>query len=485
MATNHIGAGPEGHSPTILVVDDDKLVAGYIAACLEQTGCPVHKYGSVRGLPELIANLRPALLFLDNILGDGLGLDALPSIQRVDPDLPIILMTGAYSAAGAVEAIRCGASDYMGKPFDEANVVARARHWLAERKRQRVEAEALRLEESTFQMNGMVGKSLPMQQLFGRLRRIAPHFETLLIHGETGVGKDCIANAAHQLGLGPTAPFVPVNCAGLSETLFESELFGYVRGAFTGATQDRTGLIASANHGTLFLDEIGELPLHLQAKLLRTLQAKEVRPVGANRAIQVDVRVIAATNQDLRAMVSAGKFREDLFYRLNTITLRVPPLRERPDDLPVLISYFLNKFSQKFGKPVPKLTLLAHKLLMQFPWPGNVRELESAIAYCCMTVTKPWIDLQDLPEWLVAQVPSVESEPVDASHFPPLRDVIEQHFHRALQVSNGNRKEAARLLGVSRTTLHRMLGRELHGADDTGQHDLDSDPLVGDVSAGV
>ena len=485
MSANQIGIAPDGPSSAILVVDDDELVAGYISACLERTGCPVHKHGSVRGLPELIAKLRPSVLFLDNMLGDGLGIDALPAIQRVDPDLPIILMTGAYSTAGAVEAIRCGASDYMGKPFDEATVVARARHWMDERNRQRLEAESLRLEESTFQMNGMVGKSLPMQQLFGRLRRIAPHFETLLIHGETGVGKDRIANAAHELGLGPNAPFVPVNCAGLSETLFESELFGYVRGAFTGATQDRVGLIASANHGTLFLDEIGELPLHLQAKLLRTLQAKEVRPVGANRAIQVDVRVIAATNQDLRAMVAAGKFREDLFYRLNTITLRVPPLRERPDDLPVLISYFLNKFSAKFGKPVPKLTLLAHKMLMQFPWPGNVRELESAIAYCCMTVTKPWIDLQDLPEWLVSQGPELETEPLDASRFPPLRDVIEQHFHRALQVTNGNRKEAARLLGVSRTTLHRMLGRELHGADDTNHPEFESDPVANDLAAGA
>ncbi len=456
-------------SNVVLIVDDDELVVGYVATCLQRAGYCVETHGFVAGLESLVTSLRPSIVFLDNILGDGRGVDALQSMMKLDPDLPIILMTGAYSAEGAVEAIRLGAADYIGKPFDEDTIVSRARHWMAERDRQRMETELRRLEEATFQMSGIVGKSMPMQLLFGRLRRIAPHFETLLIQGETGVGKDRIAHAAHELGPGLKKPFVPVNCAGLSETLFESEMFGYVRGAFTGAAQDRIGLIASANSGSLFLDEIGELPLQLQAKLLRTLQSKEVRPVGATRAIQVSVRVIAATNKDLRVMVAAGKFREDLYYRLNTISLRVPPLRERAEDLPVLISHFLHKFSDRYNKPIPKLTALAHRMLMRFPWPGNVRELESAISYGCMTIAKPWIDVQDLPDWLTTPDSTFGKDEMEGASFPPLRDVIQKHFLRALQHTNGNRKEAALMLGISRTTLHRMLGRQGRGLDENNE----------------
>jgi transcriptional regulator with PAS, ATPase and Fis domain len=322
------------------------------------------------------------------------------------------------------------------------------------RRRQRCsQLETELLDNSQFA--AMVGHSAAMLEVFHRIRRVAAHFRTVLVTGETGVGKELVAHALHKLSPASTGPFVACNCSAVVETLVESELFGHVKGAFTGAVQDRVGVFESADGGTVLLDEIGELSLSSQAKLLRVLQNQEVQRVGAPVARRLNVRVIAATHRDLQAMVKEQRFREDLFYRLSMVQIKMPALAERKEDLVLLEQYFIKRFAEQYGKPLSGITRRAQALLARHSWPGNVRELENVLGSTCMMMEGEVIDVGDLPQYL-RERPAVEDRESEA--LPTLEEVERSHTLRVLESVGGNKVRAAELLGVSRAKLYRILG---------------------------
>jgi DNA-binding NtrC family response regulator len=365
-------------------------------------------------------------------------------------------MTAHYSSESAVEAIRKGASDYLNKPVPLAVLRERIAKLIDEAsKRQRVlSADTGLREEARFE--GMIGKSAAMWETFARIRRVAPHYRTTLVTGQTGTGKELTARALHQLSPVSKGRFVVLNCSALVETLFESELFGHVKGSFTGAVQDKMGLFEFAEKGTIFLDEIGDMPLGTQAKLLRTLQNQEVLRVGSLTPRRIDARVIAATHRDLREAVAAKTFREDLFYRLSMVEIRVPALEERKEDIPLLTSFFVEKFSAQFGKEIRGVTQRAQIILARHTWPGNIRELENVVGHASMMVLGDLIDVADLPDYLrcpakLQQQPAALAMAVDSS------DSFEEHekrlVHDALIRAEGNQSKAARELRIGRDAL--------------------------------
>src|SRR5690349_14538173 len=316
----------------------------------------------------------------------------------------------------------------------------------------------------------MVGHSPAMLEVFHRIRRVAPHFRTVLVTGETGVGKELAAQALHGLSPAASGPFVTCNCSAVVETLAESELFGHVKGAFTGASQDRVGVFEAANRGTVLLDEVGELSPSSQAKLLRVLQNQEIQRVGSPAVRRVDVRVIAATHRDLQAMVKDGRFRQDLYYRLSMVHINVPSLSRREDDLPLLELYFVKRFAEQYGKPVRGITRRAQALLAKYSWPGNVRELENVLGSACMMTEAEAIDVGDLPEY-------IRENQVDSDQMPEtlvtLEEMERKYALRVLQSAGGNKVRAAELLGISRTKLYRILG-DSDSAESTGTPPADS-----------
>src|SRR6476659_1904232 len=378
-------------------------------------------------------------------------------------------MTGFASVDTAVEAIKLGAMDYLSKPLDFARLeqlLTGVREEI-ERRRSLLSMEgdlARRLE-----FCGMIGRGPVMQELFGMIRRLAPHVRTALITGETGTGKELVARALHKTGPRRDRRFVTVNCSAVVETLFESELFGHVRGAFTGATENKPGLFELADGGTLFLDEIGELPLTVQAKLLRVLELGEVHRIGSLEARRVNVHVLAATNRDLRAEVASGRFRSDLYYRLNIVEVKLPPLRDRRDDIPYLTAAFVRETSERLQKPVSGLTPGAERLLSAGRWEGNVRELRNVIERACILVDDEIISERELvvsmpPSSVVSPAASASSVLRSAQgSTPPDRDLLvtveRDHIQRALVRAGGNKKAAAKMLGLSRRALYRRLER--------------------------
>ena len=300
-----------------------------------------------------------------------------------------------------------------------------------------------------------------MLEVFSKIRRIAPHFQTALVTGQSGTGKESAAKALHQLSPNPTAPFVVCNCAAISENLFESELFGHVRGAFTGAAHDKQGFVEAARGGTLFLDEITEIPIAVQAKLLRLLQNREIQRVGSSRASQIDLRIVAATNRDLRGLVTDGKLREDLFYRLSMIEVKLPRLADRREDLPLLQRHFLDRFAARYKKPTLNVSRRAQAMLSGYTWPGNIRELENVIGYACMMTESETIDIRDLPDYLHA---CVTPGPTEEEVLVSMRNMELRHLHRVLEHVGGNRGKAAEVLEISRTTLYRLLEEEKRNA---------------------
>jgi DNA-binding NtrC family response regulator len=307
----------------------------------------------------------------------------------------------------------------------------------------------------TVEFHGMIGRSPAMLDIFSRIRRVAPHFRNLLITGPTGTGKELVARALHQLSRGAAARFVTCNCSAIVETLIESELFGHVAGAFTGATRDKAGLFEYANQGTLFLDEIGDMPLATQAKLLRVLQHQEVQPVGSPAVRKIDVRVIAATHRNLAAMVAAREFREDLYYRLATVEVLIPRLSDRIEDLPLLVRYFIERFAVEYSKPVRGLTRRAQTLLSRYAWPGNVRELENVLGNACIMTDGELIDVADLPERV--REPVALAGPSVGETLLSLAELERRHVGTVLAAVGGNKAQAAEVLGVSRATLYRLL----------------------------
>jgi DNA-binding NtrC family response regulator len=367
-------------------------------------------------------------------------------------------MTGFYSIESAIEAIKHGAYDYLPKPIDRQRL-KKTLGDLAEQfdRRRRIHTLEQRLV-SDLEFHGIVSRSPAMVDVFEMARKIAPHYVNVLLVGPTGSGKELVAHAIHQMSPVANQRFAICNCSAIVDTLLESQLFGHVRGAFTGATETRAGLFEYANGGTVFLDEVGETSLAMQAKLLRVIQNREIQRVGSPEVRRVDVRLIAATNRDLRAEVAAGRFREDLFYRLNTIQIRIPSLTQRLEDIPALITFFIKKYNAAYGKQIQGLTRRVQIILLQHGWPGNVRELENVISSASLVAVNDFIDVHDLPEHLQKPVRAVGLE---KSWRPlPLNEVRNEHIDRVLELCTGNRVRAAQMLGIGRTSLYRYLKRE-------------------------
>ncbi len=385
------------------------------------------------------------------------GLAFLEEALRLDPGIHVILVTGYYSMDGAIEAVRHGAYDYLCKPLEQIRL-KKTLDELAElhlQRRRIRDLESRLLEDLDF--HGIVGKSPMMLEVFDLVRKVARHYSNILLTGPTGSGKELVAKAIHKVSPVADHRFAVCNCSALVDTLLESQLFGHVRGSFTGATETRPGLFEYANGGTVFLDEIGELSGAMQAKLLRVIQNREIQRVGSPEVRHVDVRLIAATNRELHAEVQSGRFREDLYYRLNSIQIRVPGLNERLEDIPVLIQYFLKKYNEAYSKSILGVSRRAQAVLLQHSWPGNVRELENVISSACMMATGDFIDVSDLPETL--QKPKSSASRGEAWLPLPLEEVRRQHIRRVLEMCSGNRVRASQLLGIGRTSLYRFLKR--------------------------
>ena len=398
------------------------------------------------------------------------GLAFLERSLQSDPGVYVILASGPYSVQAAIDAVKKGAYDYLCKPIDFTRL-EKTLDELAEVFTQR--SEIRDLEEKLFEnlhFHGIVGKSPAMFDVLEMAKKVARHYSNVLISGPTGAGKELVARALHQLSPVAQQRFAVCNCSALVDTLLESQLFGHVRGSFTGATDTRPGLFEFANNGTVFLDEIGETSLQMQAKLLRVIQNREIQRVGSPEVKKIDVRLIAATNRDLRAEVLAGNFREDLFYRLSSIEIRVPGLCERPEDVPVLVQHFLKKYGQMYGKTFHGLSRRAQIVMLQHDWPGNVRELENVVSSAAITATAEFIDVGDLPEHL--RQPRRRSGIGDENWRPlPMDEVRRMHIERVLEACHGNRVRAAQILGIGRTSLYRFLkrtakpvARAVHGA---------------------
>jgi DNA-binding NtrC family response regulator len=438
----------------LVVIDDDPQNLKLVQFVLADEQLEIHTASDPeRGL-ELVHRLRPQVVLLDLVMPGVEGMELLERILEFDPGIDVILMTGYYSTESAVEAIQKGASDYLPKPLSTEKLQQRIRQIAEETKRRQ---RSLKLDNDlleNFEFEGMIGRSPLMLDLFSKIRRIAPHFRTVLVKGATGVGKELAARALHDLSAVSAGPFVAFNCSSISETLAESELFGHVKGAFTGADKNKIGLFEYADGGTAVLDEIGEMPLPMQAKLLRVLQNQEFQRVGSPAPLKVNVRVVAATNRDLAAMVSRGKFREDLYFRLCMVELRIPSLVERLEDLPLLERHFVRHFAAEYKKPISGLTRRAQTALARYSWPGNVRELQNVIGHACMMSEAEFIDIRDLPDSFHSQKPGASLE---GDSFLSIRQLERQHAQKVLERVGGNKVKTAEILGISRTHLYELL----------------------------
>jgi DNA-binding NtrC family response regulator len=453
--------------PTLLVIDDEPTVLDTVRAIGVRAGFDVITCANGHQGIEASRRVRPDLVMVDLRMPDLDGLQVLRAIHQADPACQMVLMTGYASVETAVEAIKIGAMDYLSKPLDVVRVEQLLLNVCDDvKKRQSAASTEPPLREAL----GMIGEGPAMRHLVGAIERLSPFIRTALVTGETGTGKELAARAIHRAGRRADRAFVVVNCSAVVESLFESELFGHVRGAFAWATEDRAGLFEAADGGVLLLDEIGDLPLGVQAKLLRVLELGEVYRVGSLEPRRVDVQVLAATNRDLRTEVVSGRFRSDLFYRLNIVEVRIPALRERREDVLHLARAFLRECATRLSKSLIDLTEEAGALLVQAPWDGNVRELRNVIERACLLADGPLLSESDIRSCLphesyrpVAAEATAAARPTSpwAEHpEPPLLATVERdHILRALQHARGNKKAAARLLGVSRRALYRRLER--------------------------
>jgi len=450
----------------VLVVDDDEALRETVSDLLKDRG---HQVTTAANGTEALVRLKEAdyAAVLTDLRMKGVeGLELLSAIKRLYPDIGVVLMTAFGSVETAVEAMKHGASDYLTKPVKKEELLRVIERVIREASLRR-EVSRLRKEvHKEYSFHQILGKSKPMQALFDLIQRVADSPTNLLITGESGTGKELVAKAIHYNSDRKASPFVPVNCAAIPEQLLESELFGHVRGAFTDAKADKRGLFEEAQKGTLFLDEISELPLILQAKLLRAIQEKEIRRVGATKSVAVDVRVIVATNLNLAEEVKAKRFRDDLYYRLNVIELKLPSLRERREDIPLLVEAFLHKCGHARGKGVKAVGESALAMLIDYDWPGNVRELENVIERA-VTLSR---DEKILPEDLPAPVQGSRGDrrilDEAAEKTLPLHEVEKEYIRKILEKTGGNKYRAAHLLGIDRKTLYRKLD-EIEGTAQT------------------
>jgi two-component system, NtrC family, response regulator HydG len=439
---------------SIVIIDDNPGSLELLSVALTHSDAAVYTSSNpVEGL-ELVRKHRPRLVVTDLVMPEMSGLEVLQHVVGFDSSIDVILMTAHYTPETAVAAIRQGAADYLQKPVKIALLRERVASLIeAANLRRRVHA-SVSTGAQDLEFEGLQAKSDPMWNLFAMIQRVAPHYRSVLIQGPTGAGKDLIASALHHRSH-VAGKFVVLNCSAVVETLFESELFGHVRGAFTGADRDKTGLFELANGGTLFLDEIGDMPLPTQAKLLRAIQNQEILPVGSLTSHKVNVRIVAATHRDLRAAIAAGNFREDLYYRLSMVELTVPPLKEHAEDIPLLARHFVRKFSGEFSKRIDGLTPRALLVLQRYGWPGNVRELEHIIGRACMLTDGPMVDVNSLPESLI----HTETLDTNGESASLLDDQERQLISDTLRAVGGNQSEAARRLGIGRDALRYKIKR--------------------------
>jgi two-component system, NtrC family, response regulator AtoC len=443
----------------LLVVDDEQSIRRLCMTIGGSLGYACDEAESAEVAVTRAETDPPDLLLTDLKLPTQSGVDLLKRIKGVLPRTEVAIMTGHGSIESAVDAMKLGAYDYIEKPFRVEKLRLLLQR-MAEKVRLVNENAFLREKvNSDENLDGIIGTSVGMQDVLRMISRLKDTRTPVLISGESGTGKELVARAIHFRGALAQSNFVAVDCGSLVPTLMESELFGYEKGAFTGATKTKAGLFQAANGGTIFLDEIGELPLEMQAKLLRVLQEKEVRPVGSNEKIDVDVRVIAATNRDLEAAYRAGTFRKDLYFRLNVVTVHLPPLRERRSDIPMLVHHFLNRYAAGMHLPV---TPAAMKSLLQYDWPGNVRELENCIARAVTLGDHTVIDVQDLPPAMRTEQPaSHEMSPQEATSLSTtaLAEMERMTILRVFEQAHGDKALAGKMLGISRATLYRKLKR--------------------------
>ncbi len=421
------------------------------------------EYGEPAEALEALGSQEFDLVITDLRMPHMDGLELTRRISEDHPDVPIVVLTAYPSMDSAIDAMRVGASDFLSKPFSIETVqhaIERASHQRSLRSEIRRLERTIRPHPSP---NGMVAASAAMANVLDLLRRAAESEATVLLTGETGSGKEIAARELHAMSKRANGPFVALNCAAIPEHLLESELFGHVKGSFTGATRDHTGLMVQASGGTLFLDEIAEMPLPLQPKLLRALQERAVRPVGGEKQISFDTRIVAATNRDLDAEVASGRFREDLYFRINVVRVAMPPLRRRGQDILILAQQFLERQANKSGKSVVGLTAAAAEKLMLYPWPGNVRELQNCMERAVALTQHDHIKVSDLPKEIAEAEPVLgEPEPELArtpDRVPTLDEIERRHIVRVLNLTEGNKTRAARMLGLDRKTLYRRLKR--------------------------
>lgn len=451
-----------GDAGSILVVDDEPEMRALLQDVLQEAGYRVSVSDGGREALRRLSEDDYGVVLTDLRMKGMQGIELLTEIKRTAPEINVILMTAFGSVETAIEAMKQGAYDYLIKPIKNEELLRVTERAIREAALRREVGRLRREVLKEYSFHQILGKSKAMREVFDLIRRVAASPTNVLITGESGTGKELAAKAIHYNSDRREGPFVPVNCAAIPEALLESELFGHVKGAFTDAKTDKRGLFEEAQRGTLFLDEISELPLTLQAKLLRAIQEREIRRVGATRAVSVDVRIIAATNLTLAEEVKAKRFREDLFYRLNVIEIRLPPLRERREDIPLLVEAFLRKCAEASRKEVCGMTESALALLMDYAWPGNVRELENVIERAVTLARGEKIAPEDLPPAI--QGSRGERRVLDeaAERTLPLADVEKEYILRILEKTGGNKYQAAHVLGIDRKTLYRKLG-EIEG----------------------
>ena len=453
---------------SIVLVEDDRDLRELLQEELEAEGYQVIACGDAEQGKQLLATQAVDLLISDLRLPGADGLSLLPSLASSDSPPAVLIITAFGSVQQAVKALQAGADDFLTKPLEMDHFLLTVSRLLDNRKL-RHEVQHYRSLMAVEQFNGMIGQSPAMQQLFQQIRQIAAAEGPVLVQGESGTGKELVARALHDQSSRRDGPYMVVNCGGIPSELMESEFFGHAAGAFTGARSQRAGLFQQANGGSLLLDELGEMPLALQAKLLRVLQDGKVRPVGSDHEIQLDVRIIAATNRNLTEAVADGSFREDLFYRLETFGLQVPPLRARGEDILKLTEFFLTRFNAGQKQSIKGFSDAALGLLQQYSFPGNIRELQNAVERAATFCDTVLIEAHHLPQRIreqtgapllpanTAVIPQQPNQPADADALPTLETVQRQYIHQVLAATDGNKRRAADILGITRRTLYRWI----------------------------